>query len=78
MKGFRCTIPVPTAQSVEGFFPQDDLLCDDPIAVHISFLRDVGLAEVLWSCPQVCKCSHWDYKVEGGEWFIGLQPAFAL
>lgn len=51
------TILVPTAQCVEGFSPQDDLLGNDPVAVNISFLGDVGLAEVLWGCPQVCAFS---------------------
>lgn len=52
-EGVRLTILVPAAQCVEGFFSQDDLLCDDRIAVYISFLGDVGLAEVLWGCPQI-------------------------
>lgn len=51
------TILIPAAQRVEGFSPQDDLLGNDPVAVHISFLGDAGLAEVLRGCPQVCEFS---------------------
>lgn len=51
------TVLVPAAQREEGFSPQDDLLGDDPVAVHISFLGDAGLAEVLRGCPQVCAFS---------------------
>lgn len=71
------TILVPAAQRVEGLFPQDDLLCDDPVAVYISFLRDVGLAEMLWGCPQVCIHSV-EMAEFRGETPIGLQPAFVL
>lgn len=56
-KGQTLTLLVPTAEHVEGFSPQDDLLGDDPIAVHVSFLRDVGLAQVLRGSPQVCAFS---------------------
>ena len=38
------TLLVPTAEGVEGFSSQDDLLGDDPVAVHISFLGDAGSA----------------------------------
>ena len=48
------TILVPAAQRVEGFLAKDDLLGNDPEAVDISFLRDVGLAQVLRGSPQVC------------------------
>lgn len=51
------TVLVPAAQRVEGFSPQDDLLGNDTVAVHVSFLGDVGLAEVLRGCPQVCAFS---------------------
>lgn len=51
------TILIPAAQRVEGFSPQDDLLGDDPEAVHVSFLGDAGLAEVLRGRPQVCEFS---------------------
>lgn len=56
-KGQTLTLLVPTAERVEGFSPQDDLLGDDPIAVHVSFLRDAGLAQVLRGSPQVCAFS---------------------
>lgn len=52
-RGQPLTVLVPAALRVEGLSPQDDLLCDDPVAVHIPFLRDAGLAEVLGGGPQV-------------------------
>lgn len=58
-KGQTLTILVAAALRVEGFPPHDDLLCDDPVAVHVPFLRDAGLAEVLWGCPQV-----WAFSME--------------
>lgn len=57
------TILVPAAQCVEGFPPQDDLLGDDAVAVHVSFLGDAGLAEVLRGGPQVC-----EFSIEIAEW----------
>lgn len=64
-EGVRLTILVPAARRVEGFSPQDDLLCDDPIAVHIPFLREAGVAEVLRGCPQVCTFSIESRKLTG-------------
>lgn len=48
------TFLVPTAERVEGFSSLDDLLGDDAVAVHVSFLRNAGYAEMLWGRPQVC------------------------
>lgn len=50
----RLTIVIPTAQRVESLLTEDDLLGNDGEAVHVSFLRDGGLAQVLRGRPQVC------------------------